>query len=356
MVNGSLLELNGVVAVATHKSFRRAAIELGISASALSHAIAALEQRMGIRLFHRTTRSVGLSEAGERFLARVRPALLEITGAVEEAVELRDTPGGSLRLTAGEAPGQAREAIAKSLQTFLQRYPDVHVELVTDGRLVDIVADGFDAGIRLAESVPQDMIAIPCSPPLRFAVVGSPSYLMERGRPLAPSDLRAHECIRNRMASGSVFRWEFEKRGAELAIEVKGRLTLDSHALMIEAAVHGAGLVWTSEWAVADHLAAGRLVRVLADWTPAYPGLRLFYPSHRHVSAALRAFVEVLREVTAEWSRGVCDRGASARAASEPGRSKRRSTSSTVKASGKPSTASHARGVAPVARERARKV
>jgi DNA-binding transcriptional LysR family regulator len=295
MRKAGLFELNAVVAVSTHRSFRRAAAELGMSPSALSHAIAALEQRMGVRLFNRTTRSVSLSEAGEQFLARVGPALQEISAAMEAANEFRDTPTGTLRLNSSEAAVHA--VLTPIVFEFMRRYPDMRVDIVTEARLVDIVADGFDAGIRAAESVPQDMIAVPCSPPIRFAVVGSPGYFATHRKPRTPADLATHNCVRTRFASGALYRWEFDKRGEEQAIDVSGSLTLDNHHLMIEAALQGMGLVWTSEWSVAADIAAGRLVRVLEDWSPPYPGLCVYYPGHRHVPAGLRAFIGVVREI-----------------------------------------------------------
>jgi DNA-binding transcriptional LysR family regulator len=290
-----LFELNAVVAVSVHRSFRRAAAELGMSPSALSHAIAALEQRMGVRLFHRTTRSVALSEAGEHFLARVRPALHEISAAMEAANEHRDTPAGTLRLNASEAA--ASMLLAPVVLAFMRRYPDMRVDIVTEGRLVDIVAGGFDAGIRAGETVPEDMVAVPCTPPLRFATVGSPAYFATRSRPRTPADLASHVCIRTRFASGALYKWDFEKRGKRVAVDPAGPLTLDNHHLMIEAALQGAGLAWTSAYAVAPHVAAGRLVSVLEDWSPPFPGLYLYYPGHRHVPAGLRAFIGVVREV-----------------------------------------------------------
>lgn len=295
MAKAGLFELNAVVAVATRRSFRRAAGELGMSPSALSHAVAALEQRLGVRLFNRTTRSVSLSEAGEQFLSRVRPALREITDAMAAANAARDTPSGTLRLNMSE--GSARRIFPAVLE-FLGRYPDMQVQLTTDDRFVDIVAKGFDAGVRLKDSVPQDMIAVPCSPDLRFAVVGAPRYFKTHPRPLNPGDLKAHACIKMRLPSGANYQWEFEKRGEEVSIEVEGALTLDSHELKLDAALRGAGLTYINEWAVEAHIAAGRLIRVLEDWTPPYPGLCLYYPGNRLVPAGLKAFVEVLRETT----------------------------------------------------------
>lgn len=292
-----LLELNAVVAVSTHRSFRRAADELGMSPSAMSHAIAALEQRMGVRLFNRTTRSVSLSEAGEQFLARVRPALHEISAAMEAVNQFRDTPSGTLRINATE--GAVQMIMTSVVVEFLKRYPDMRLDIVTDTALVDIVADGFDAGIRLADSVPLDMIAVPCSPPLQFAVVGSPDYFARHGKPRSPADLAGHNCIRTRFASGALYRWEFEKRGLQQIIDVNGPLTLDSHQLIVDAALQGIGLASTSEHSIAGHLAAGRLIPVLQDWLPPYPGLCLYYPANRHVPAGLRAFIDLVREVYA---------------------------------------------------------
>jgi DNA-binding transcriptional LysR family regulator len=294
MLNGGLFELNAVAAISTHGSFRAAATELGISPSALSHAIAGLEKRLGVRLINRTTRSVSLSEAGERFLARVSPALREIAGAMEDVNEFRDTPTGTLRINLKERA--AHQILRPVVVKFLRRYPDMNVELTLEGRPIDIVAEGFDAGIRLAESVPQDMVAIPVGPDSRFIVIGAPDYFARTSIPRSPSDLLNHECIRRRMPAGKLYRWEFEKRGEEMALDVPGRLTLDNDALMVEAAVEGMGLAFVSDFWVTEHLAAGKLRAVLEDWTPPFPGLRLYYPRHRHMTAGLRAFVDMLRK------------------------------------------------------------
>jgi DNA-binding transcriptional LysR family regulator len=294
MLHTGLFELNAVAAISARRSFRAAATELGISPSALSHAIAGLEKRLGVRLINRTTRSVSLSEAGERFLARVSPALAEIAGALEDVNEFRDTPAGTLRINLKERA--AHQILRPVIANFLRRYPDMNVELTLEGRHIDIVAEGFDAGIRLAEAVPQDMIAIPCGPDSRFIVVGSPDYFERASKPQSPSDLLRHECIRRRMPGGKLYHWEFEKRGEEIALDVPGRLTLDSDALMVEAALEGMGLAFVSDFWVTEHLAAGKLQAVLEDWTPLFPGLRLYYPRHRHMTAGLRAFIDLLRE------------------------------------------------------------
>jgi DNA-binding transcriptional LysR family regulator len=289
----SLVELDVVVAVATQRNFRAAATELGVSRSALSHAVATLEQRMGVRLFNRTTRSVALSDAGERFLSRVRPALKEISDAVEAAAEARDTPSGALRINASE--GAVRWYLLPAILEFAQRYPDVRLEIVTQDGLVDIVADGFDAGVQLAEAVPQDMVAVRCGADVRFAVVGSKHYFKSRPLPKVPAELGAHHCIRRRWPSGAIYRWEFERRAESLVMDVSGPLTLDNDEFVLEAARAGLGLAYVTEASVTEDLAAGRLIRSLADWTPAYPGPRLYYPGHRHVPAALRAFIDIVR-------------------------------------------------------------
>jgi DNA-binding transcriptional LysR family regulator len=308
MLQTGLFELNAVAAISAHRSFRAAATELGISPSALSHAIAGLEKRLGVRLINRTTRSVSLSEAGERFLARVSPALREIAGALEDVNAFRDTPAGTLRINLKERA--AHQILRPVVARFLRHYPDMNVELALEGRTIDIVAEGFDAGIRLAESVPQDMVAIPCGPDCRFIVVGSPHYFARASLPRSPSDLLNHECIRRRMPGGKLYRWEFEKRGEEMAVDVPGRLTLDNDALMVEAALEGFGLAFVSDFWVTEHLAAKTLQAVLEDWTPPFPGLRLYYPGHRHMTAGLRAFVDMLREENKLATRGKANRSA----------------------------------------------
>ncbi|ESQ86058.1 hypothetical protein AEAC466_02400 [Asticcacaulis sp. AC466] len=290
--NSGLFELHAVVTVATHNNFRRAAAELNLSPSALSHAISALEQRLGVRLFHRTTRSVSLSQAGEQFLARIRPALHEISGAMEDVNALRDTPSGLLRINASE---RAARRLAPLVLAYLEQYPDMAIDLVVEGRTIDIVAEGFDIGVRLAELIPQDMIAIPFGPENSWAVVASPAYFAAHPAPAAPHDLTAHACIRRRLPSGVMYRWEFEVRGEEISVDVPGRLTLNSDHLMIEAALAGHGLAYVIDHSVTGLIREGRLVRALSDYTPAYPGLRLYYPPHRQMGAGLRTFIDFVR-------------------------------------------------------------
>jgi DNA-binding transcriptional LysR family regulator len=294
MHKSGLIELEAVVAIARHSSFRVAAAELGMSSTALSHAVRGLEARLGVRLFNRTTRSVSLSEAGEEFVATVAPALADIKGAMEAVNTHRDTPTGTLRINS--SVGAARRILTPVVLEYVSRYPDIKVDLVTEGRLVDIVADGFDAGIRTVDNVPKDMIAVPFGQSLRYAVVGSPSYFETHPIPRKPQDLLAHICIRSRLPSGVIYRWEFERDGAIHNIDVSGPLTLDEPTLILEAARQGAGLAHLSEWSVETDVADGKLIRVLEEWTPIRPGLCLYYPGRRHMPASLRAFIALIRE------------------------------------------------------------
>jgi DNA-binding transcriptional LysR family regulator len=293
-MKASQVELEAVVTVARLGGFRAAARDLGMASSALSHAVAALEARLGVRLFNRTTRSVALSAEGEQFVAEVAPALAAIRGAMARIEAHRAEPAGLLRLNM--ALGAARMILAPLVLDYMRLYPEVDVELVTEGALVDVVGHGFDAGVRLAEFVPPDMIAVPINRTMRSIVVGSPAYLQGRRRPTTPQDLMAHQCVRARMASGAIYRWEFEKRGESLLLDVPGDLTLDESDLMLRAALAGRGLAYLSDPATAEHLAAGRLLAVLEDWSPAYPGLCLYYPSRRNMPARLRAFIELIRQ------------------------------------------------------------
>jgi DNA-binding transcriptional LysR family regulator len=293
MNRSGLVELDAVAAVARLGGFRAAAIELGVSATSVSNAVAGLEARLGVRLFNRTTRSVSLSEAGKQFIAAVGPALSDIHAAMEATNSQRGRPTGTLRLN---CPAEAARRILVPVALKFQRlYPEVGVDIVTDAQLIDIVAKGFDAGIRTRDAVPGDMIAVPFGPELHFAVVGSPAYLRDHPAPAKPADLMAHRCIRARWPSGRLFRWEFAKRGRTLTIDAPGFLTLDEPSLMREAALADAGLAYLWEARVRSDLACGHLVSVLDDWMPSSPGFCLYYPDRRNVPAALSAFIDVLR-------------------------------------------------------------
>ena len=289
----SLSDLHAFACVARLRSFRRAAAELEVSPSALSHALRNLETRLGVRLLNRTTRSVAPTEAGERLLARLSPALRDLQGALDEVNAFRDSPLGSLRLN---APRPACELVlAPLVAAFLARHPDMQVELVADDALVDIVAAGFDAGVRFGERLQQDMVAIPIGPPQRFIVVASPDYLARHGVPRTPRELTAHRCIRIRFPGGALYRWEFSRAGESLDIEVNGALTVGEMPLMIHAAEQGLGLAYVYASYAADALAAGRLVSVLDDWRAQDERFYLYYPSRRLLPAGLRAFVALVR-------------------------------------------------------------
>lgn len=293
-MKASQLELEAVVAVARHSGFRVAARELDMSSSALSHAVAALEARLGVRLFNRTTRSVALSAEGEQFVAEIAPALAAIRTAMERIDEHRAEPAGVLRLNLTH--GAARMILSPLIFEYMRRHPQVSVDMVTEAAMVDIVGQGFDAGVRLEEFVPPDMIAVPITGPIRSIVVGSPAYFAGRTLPKIPVDLAEHCCIRRRTGSGTIYRWEFEKRGQALAIDVPGQLTLDEEELMLKAALAGHGVAYLSNVTTADAIETGLLLPVLEDWSPQYPGLCLYYPSRRNVSARLRAFIALIRQ------------------------------------------------------------
>jgi DNA-binding transcriptional LysR family regulator len=291
----ALDDLTAFAAIAAHRSFRRAADELGLSPSTLSHMMRSLEQAMGVRLLHRTTRSVSTTEAGARLVARLRPVLRDLDLALAEVDDLRDRPSGTLRINAGEIA--ARLLLTSVVPAFLSRHPEMSLDLVTEGRLVDIIAGGFDAGIRLGEAVPQDMVAVRFGGETRFLAVASPAYLAGREPPRTPDELKEHNCIRVRLPSGKPFRWEFEKHGQELTVEVSGSLTLDHVELMTSAAVRGLGIAYVSDRSARPYIESGKLVVLLDDWCPSIPGLFLYYPGHRHVPPGLRAFINVLKEV-----------------------------------------------------------
>lgn len=294
MEQASLKELESVIAIARRGTFRAAAIDLGTSTTALSHTIAKLEAGLGVRLFNRTTRSVSLTEAGRVFVEQIAPSLQDIYGALETVRSRRETPAGTIRINA--APFAARAILAPLVLAFLQRYPDMNIDLVTEGKMVDIVRDGFDLGVRVASLVPSDMIAVPLGRPHRHAVVASPDYLQRRGRPLVPPDLLHHRCIRVRLPDGSLLRWRFEKDGEPVHIDAQGNLTLDETSLVRAAVMEGTGIGYAIEQDLLPDIEAGRMIRVLEDWMPPYPGLCLYYPGRRNLPAGMRAFLEMARE------------------------------------------------------------
>ena len=294
MKNPSAADLSVFLCIAQHLNFSRAAVELGLTPSALSHSLRALENRLGVRLFNRTTRSVALTEAGERLYARLKPAFRDIDDALEDLNHFRDKPSGNLRITCGR---QACELVLLPIASeFLQAFTDIRLEVVESDALLDIVATGFDAGVRFGDRLEADMVSLPIGPPLRSVVVGSPAFFDRHATPHKPEDLHGIPCIRHRFPSGSMYRWEFERGGIEQDIEVNGPLTLGDVSLMVGPALQGLGLAYVFGDMVKEHLSAGRLVQVLADWCPYYPGLHLYYPSRRHVPAPLKAFIDFARE------------------------------------------------------------
>lgn len=298
MYRPGLNDLDAVIAIARRGSFRAAALDLGMSTTALSNAIGKLEAGLGVRLFNRTTRSVSLTDAGRVFVEQVRPALQEIHGAMQAVRSQQATPSGTLRINAFATA--AREILSPLVLEFLRRYPQVHIDLVTEGRLVDIVAEGFDLGVRVADLVPTDMIAVSLGRRQRYAVVGSPAYFEKHGKPRVPPDLLNHQCIRVRLPNGALYRWQFEKGGQTAPIDVSGPITLDEASLARTAVLEGIGLGFFMEQNVLADIEAGRLIRVLEDWTPPFAGLCLYYPGRRNPSAALKAFIGLARELSSK--------------------------------------------------------
>jgi DNA-binding transcriptional LysR family regulator len=299
-------ELATFIAVARHRSFRKAATERDVAASAVSHAIRGLEARVGVRLFHRTTRSVSLTDAGERFLAELQPAFGQIGKALDSLNAYRGTPFGTVRLNVPSsiAPWVLHEVLGPLLKVN----PGLHLDVVATDSLVDIVEAGFDAGIRFGERLSQDMVAVPIKPRLRFAVVGSPQYFEGREQPSMPGDLREHDCVRYRFPSGAIYNWQFERNGEAVDVEVNGPLTLDNQELMVEAALQGCGLAFVWDHRVSRHLESGALLRCLDDWCAVDDGLCLYYPSRRHVSAGLRALINLMRSKSAATRRSGFER------------------------------------------------
>jgi DNA-binding transcriptional LysR family regulator len=293
MKTPDLAELSAFAEVATLRSFRKAADVLELSPSTVSHLLRRLEERMGVRLLHRTTRSVAPTQAGERLLARLRPALEELCSAVSEVDEFRGEATGRVRINAPEQG--IRLLLREVVPSFQKKFPGIELDLVTEGRLVDIVKEGFDAGVRLGGTIPRDMIAIPLGGQARGITVASPKYLARHKRPQTPEDLQSHQCIRVRLPNGKLLTWEFEKNGQALAVDVPGTLILNQEGLMIEAALAGLGVAYVFESSVRDALKARRLTSVLDEWCPAFPGAFLYYPGNRNVPQALRALVDLVK-------------------------------------------------------------
>lgn len=287
-------DLASFAAVAKARSFTKAAAQIGISQSALSQTIRNLEARLGLRLLTRTTRSVAPTEAGERLLQVVASRFEEIQSALASLNDLREKPAGTIRITAGEHA--AISTLQPALRTVLPRYPEINIEIIVDYGLTDIVAEGFDAGVRLGEQVAKDMIAVRIGPDLRMAVVGAPAYFKRRPKPKTPQDLAAHNCINIRLPTyGGLFPWDLEKDGREVNVRVEGQLVFNNMGLRLASALQGLGLAYMPEDQARSYIANRRLIRVLEDWCPTFSGYHLYYPSRRHSSPAFALLVEALR-------------------------------------------------------------
>lgn len=287
-------DLLAFVAVAREQSFTRAAAQLGVSQSALSHTIRALEARLGIRLLTRTTRSVAATEAGEQLFRKLAPRFEEIEADLAEVIELRDSPRGTVRISATDYAANA--VLWPRLASLMPRYPDIKIEITTDYGLTDIVAERYDIGVRLGNQVAQDMIAVRIAPDLRMAMVASPAYLQAQPAPQVPDDLAAHNCINLRLPThGGCYPWELAKEGDELQVRVQGQLTFNGTYPMLAAALDGCGIAYLPEDLVKEHVIAGRLCWILKDWFPTFPGLHIYYPSRRQSSRALTLVVDALR-------------------------------------------------------------
>jgi DNA-binding transcriptional LysR family regulator len=293
MARDELSVLSAFMAVAEERSFTRAAKQLNISTSGLSHAIRRLEEQIGVRLLTRTTRSVSPTDAGEQLLAHLQPALADIRETLSKLSGLQAKPVGRVRLLCPRLA--AKSVLAPKLGQFARDFPDVQLEITTDDSRVDLVSAGFDAGIQFGEYLAQDMVAVRVSPDLRPAIVAAPAYFATHPKPTAPRDVLQHQCIGFRHRGESKYRWEFDKGDQSIAISVRGSLLVDDLDLVVQAALDGAGLAWVAEDSVAPFLASGALVRVLEDWSPPFPGFFLYYPSRKHQPAALAALIETLR-------------------------------------------------------------
>ena len=286
-------ELAAFLAVSEHGGFRAASRMLGQTPSALSHAVAGLERRLKVKLFHRSTRNVSLTEPGRRLAQRLMPALSEIGLAVEELHEQSTSLSGLIRINCDA--NAAEQVLMPLLTRFMKLQPTMRFEIRSEGRLVDIAEGGYDCGVRAAELVPDEMVAIAIGPDQQHIVVASPAYLDGAPAIKIPSDLSLHQCVQLRMASGSIYRWEFQRRGEDVVVTTPGNLVVDQSRLLLAAALDGIGLAYVTRWMAADALANGKLQQVLDDWTPPYPGLCLYYPRHRHLGSGMRAFLNFLK-------------------------------------------------------------
>jgi DNA-binding transcriptional LysR family regulator len=294
MPRESFNDLAAFVVVARERSFTKAAAKLAVSQSALSQTIRSLETRLGVRLLTRTTRSIAPTAAGERLLKTIAPRFEEIESALASLNELRDKPAGTIRITAGEHPAQT--VLQPALAKFLPQYPDVKVEIIVDYGLTDIVSEGYDAGVRLGEQVAKDMIAVRIGPDIRMAVVAAPSYFERYSIPKAPQELTAHNCINIRLPTyGGLFPWDLEQDGREVNVRVEGQLIFNTTGLRLASALQGLGLAYMPEDQALPYVVDGRLIRVLEDWCPSFPGYHLYYPSRRHSSPAFSLLVDALR-------------------------------------------------------------
>ncbi|WP_115720491.1 LysR family transcriptional regulator [Gallaecimonas mangrovi] len=294
MKQPSLDELTAFREIAQQRSFRKAADQLGVSRSALSHVMKGLEDKMGVQLLRRTTRSVSLTEAGDRLLSGLSPLLGGLEQLLFDVGHDQQHLFGEVRINGSEAA--IAYLLDKVVPTFKQRYPGIGLDLVCNGQLIDIVAQQFDAGIRLGEAVPKDMVALPLGPKWRFIAVASAQYLASHPAPVVPEDLHHHHCIRQRLPSGKRYHWEFAKNGQAVAVDVPGQLSLDNNTLMVKAAAQGLGIAYVPEGYAHALLARGQLQMVLDDWCPLESGLYLYFPRYRHMAPGLRALVDVVKE------------------------------------------------------------
>ncbi|WP_324133181.1 LysR family transcriptional regulator [Bosea sp. (in: a-proteobacteria)] len=294
MARDNLNDLSAFLAVARERSFTRAAAKLGVSQSALSHTVRGLEERMGVRLLTRTTRSVSPTEAGERLLTKVGPRIEEIEAEIASVSDMRHRPAGLVRITT--ADHAAKTVLWPKLVPLLMEYPDIKVEIIRDYGLVDIAAERYDAGVRLGEQVAQDMIAVRIAPDMRMAIIAAPTYFEGRSKPIVPQDLVGHNCINMRLPTyGGLLPWEFEKDGRELKVRVEGQLVFNAIEPIFTAALAGFGIGYVPDDLIGEHVAAGRLIRVLEDWCTPFSGYHLYYPSRRQPSQAFGLVVDALR-------------------------------------------------------------